>query len=273
MTVHTLLVKISHKLRKEIGCNFHFVELAAQYQLTDIKNEQFQTAQRNSTSNRIYCGRDILLPIVIDRVFKGAVVISDGITVNNRDLDVLERFVRGCVVKNISGDKSEPDFEPWYRYVDGVTDEENVIYLSQVKRQRERIMGTENLWRGGVVFVQAMEPESVQKVAVDIFRDQGSTGLVPWFALDPLNSVECIKDLGRITIFVTNISDLSESQQELIEKYLNEACEEDTPKFIIGAQKSLEVLMNEGQTRKGLLALMNTPQVRLNPSANSTYFH
>ena len=203
-----------------------------------------------------------MLPIIIDRVFKGIIVVADGTVVNHRDLDVIERFVREHVLENLKGNKSEPDFEAWYRYRDGETDEDNVIYLSQVKRQKEKAFGGYKLRHGGAVFVQAADTDSVQKVAVDMFREHGSTGLVPWFALDPeaITHVDHIIDLGRITIFVSDLADMSELQQELLESYLLQSETEDSPKFILGSQKSIEALLAESHIRSGLLGLLKTPR-------------
>lgn len=264
MTVHTLLAKVSHKLRREIGCSFHFLDAATKNDRSQEKNEQLELALRSHSSERIYSGKDILLPIFIDRDFKGVVVLTGGTLVNNRDLDAVERFVRDAVHKNLMGGRSEPDFEPWYQYRDGETDDTNVIYLSQVRRKKEKLQMEKAPALGGGVFVHASDPDAVQKVAVDMFREQGSAGLVPWYALDTelIVDIQSIKDLGRVTIFVSDLEKVSSKHQALMESYLAEVPTEDTPQFILGARKSLEVLVSESDVNQGLLMHLKVPKTQ-----------
>jgi hypothetical protein len=265
MTVHTLLAKISHKLRREIGCSFHFVDAAAKDEQPGLNAEHLEVAQGRTSSERIYSGKDILFPIFIERIFKGVIVLSGGTAVNNRDLDQVERFVRDSVCKNLCGLKSEPDFEPWFRYRDGETDEANVIYLSQVRRKKEMIQGQTGVPTGGALFVHATDPDAVQKVAVDMFRELGSSGLVPWYALDSelFKDTQSIRDLGRVTIFVADISQVSAQHQSLMESYLSEEPMENTPQFILGARKPLESLLTENAVNRDLLLHLKTPRSQI----------
>ena len=147
-------------------------------------------------------------------------------------------------------------------YIESLTVPENVIFLADVKqrrRQKLREFGLdhENLL-GRPVFVQSDREEDLQKIAVDIHRELGSVGFVPWFALDQtaLNSVDSLKELGPVTIFVSELEDLDVEQQILVEKLLVENVSETVPQFIFGSQKSLVELLSAKSVSEGLARIL-----------------
>lgn len=262
VTLFKALFEFSKIVEKQFACSLSFLRADRVDILPGEKRELMETAIRNPTASRIYSGRDVLIPVhrLDDLVYVG--VLENGFSISSEAVEGIVETINKIVSSFLAGDS-------WEKYVtqyeDGFSESgtSNVIYLTKVKKGR-MIPSKDNKKKsgefGGPVFVQTAKPENVQKIAVDFFREQKSLGLVPFSALDfsVLNTAETLHKLGRITIFIDDISSLSGEQQALVENYLGSPKSDDSPQLIIGATKTLDSMLNAREVSEGLARILQT---------------
>lgn len=263
MTVNKLVRKMSRLIEKEFGCSLNFIahEDGAIREASGEQEHQ-EIALRNIGAARIYSGADIIIPVRKGEMLIGSAVLVGGYNVRTVHVEKLEKILNDAFVKAYNGESLTDSVQQLESYIESLTVPENVIFLADVKqrrRQKLREFGLdhENLL-GRPVFVHSDREEDLQKIAVDIHRELGSVGFVPWFALDQssLNTVDSLKELGPVTIFVSELEDLDVEQQSLVEKLLNENHSETVPQFIFGSQKPLVDLLSAKSVSEGLARIL-----------------
>jgi hypothetical protein len=262
MAVQSLVRRMSRLIEKEFGCTVLFVGQNVFGVATAEQCEHLEIALRNQGAARIYSGADVVFPVKANEIVIGAAVLVGGFNVRSVHVDRLEKILNDAFSSAYTGGTLTNSVQELESYIESLTVPENVIFLADVKQKRRQHLREfgldhENLV-GRPVFVHASKEEELQKIAVDIHRELGSVGFVPWFALDQtsLNSVESLKELGPVTIFVSELEDLDSEQQQLVEKVLADNPHETVPQFIFGSQKTLMELMTSNGVTEGLAKIL-----------------
>ncbi len=253
---------MSRLIEKEFGCALTFTGHRGFESLPDQNPEHLEVVLRNHGVTRIYNGVDVIVPVKIGDHTIGAATLLGGFNVRTVHMEKLEKILNDAFTRAYNGLSLSESVEQLESYIESLTVPENVIFLADVKqkrRQKLRSLGfNHETLLGRPVFVHSDHEGDLQKIAVDIHREMGSTGFVPWFALDQsaLNSVESLRELGPVTIFVSELEDLDDEQQDLVEQLLNEDHNEKVPQFIFGSQKSLVELLTSNGVTQGLARIL-----------------
>lgn len=115
-------------------------------------------------------------------------------------------------------------------------------------------------------------PVAVDRVAVDLFN---KTDL--WFFVniedlhsDAFVSVQSIKELGRMCIFIRDLAVLSTDRQiRIAEAFNHEAMGADGPRLIAATNESLSELVASGRVLEHFARIFRTVEIKAGPSAGS----
>jgi hypothetical protein len=250
---------MSRLIEKEFGCSVSYLAMDG---VGEKYPEHLEIAFRNQGASRIYSGADVIIPIHRIDGMIGVAVLVGGFNVRSVHLEKLDKILSDAFLRAYNGEPVSESVQQLENYIESLTVPENVIFLSDVRQKRRRKLREFGLDHetllGRPVFVHSNRREDLQKIAVDIHREMGSVGFVPWFALDQasLNSVESLKELGPVTIFVSELEELDSEQQGLVEKLLNESSNAKIPQFIFGSQKTLVELLTSNTVSEGLARIL-----------------
>jgi len=253
---------MSRLIEKEFGCSLSFETYDGQESSEGENSPHLEVALRNMGAARIYSGADVIIPVRQDAELLGVAVLVGGFNVRSVHVEKLEKILNDAFSNAYSGSPHTDSVQQLECYIESLAVPENVIFLTDVKQKRReklREFGLDHqTLTGRPVFVHSNKTDDLQKIAVDIHRELGSIGFVPWYALDQtaLNSVESLRELGPVTIFVSELEDLLPEQQELVERLLSENHHEKIPQFIFGSNKTLMELLASSQVSEGLVRIL-----------------
>jgi hypothetical protein len=106
-----------------------------------------------------------------------------------------------------------------------------------------------------------------QRLAVDVHVRSGRVALLSPkdLAADALSSVQAIRELGSITLFIEDITKVSVEQQALLAEYLQGEVSEDTPVLLVCATGIIEDMIIDGKLNKDLSTNMMCVRIPWNP--------
>ena len=115
--------------------------------------------------------------------------------------------------------------------------------------------------------VVAKEGFPFQRLGIDVHVRSGRVAFLPVKDLvaGSLDSVEAIKDLGSITIFVENIASLPMQQQAQLASFLGSQPDEDLPIILACTTETIEDLLVDGKLDKELAKQLMTVRIPWNP--------
>ena len=256
MNIFEATTKVSKIAEQKYGCSVEFVYFNASTDQTDTYNTIFETIQRNIGAQFVIAQGGILVPVYVDGELFGSIVIRDGMNVdplNFEDLHVfLESTLKDFIVKKEklrrmkieeslikAHQNKNHNVVPLFKNDNG----EIVMSLSKSLSAKPE---NDHSWRSAL-FLTGGDYSQTRAIANEIHSLLNRNAFVPYSVLE-MNSPrfsENLPALGKISIFVPEILDLSQKETAEIFNFIKNLSHKDHPFFIISSQKSFDEISKE----------------------------
>jgi hypothetical protein len=250
MNIFEATTKVSKIAEQKYGCSVEFVYL--ENVNSDTKyNEIFETIQRNVGAQFVIAEGAFLVPVYVDGEIFGSIVIKDGMNVdplNFEDLHVfLDATLKDFIVKKekLRRIKIEESLLKASKLSNVIPlfkngNEDVVMSLSQKHMQNDQS------WKSAL-FLTGGDYTQTRSIANEIHSLLDRNAFVPYSVLEmnSPNFSENLPSLGRISIFIPEILDLSRQEAAEIFNFIKNQSHRDHPFFIISSQKSFDEILKE----------------------------
>lgn len=283
MNIFEATTKVSKIAEQKYGCSVEFIYYDKNN--SESNNEEyintFETIHRNAGAQFVIAQGAILVPVYIDGEIFGSIVVKDGMHVdplNFEDLHIFldstlkdfivkkERLRRIKIEESLIKAQETSNVIPLFKN----TNEEVVISLKNTSPANE----IDQAWKAAL-FLTGGDYSQTRAIAHDIHSLLNRNSFVPYSVLE-LNSPNfsnSLSQLGKITVFVPEILDLSETETAEIFKYIQQCTNRDKPFFIISSEKSFEDITNENLLDPELITTLRSFHLQFHGKSNLKDFY
>lgn len=257
MNIFEATTKVSKIAEQKFGCSVEFVYLGDQN-----KNEEksfdsiFETIQRNIGAQFVIAQGSILVPVYVDGEIFGSIVIKDGMNVDPLNFEDLHLFLDSTLkdfiikkekLRRIKIEESivKAQTNPTNNVIPLFKNAHDEVVISLTQREAA-LTENDHAWRSAL-FLTGGDYSQTRVIANEIHSLLNRNSFVPYSVLE-MNSPkfsENLPALGRISIFVPEILDLSHDETAEIFNFIRNHSNKDHPFFIISSQKSFEEITKD----------------------------
>lgn len=265
MNIFEATTKVSKIAEQKYGCSVEFVYFTSSTDHESIMNDEsysriFDTIQRNVGAQFVISQGAFLVPVYVDGEIFGSIVIKDGMNVdpvNFEDLHIfLDTTLKDFIIKKekLRRIKIEESLIKAYKNkVDSSNviplfknqNDDVVLSLSQSYTQK-KVDSDKQAWRSAL-FLTGGDYSQTRSIANEIHTLLNRNAFVPYSVLE-MNSPkfsENLPSLGRISIYIPEILDLSSFETAEIFNFIRNYSHKDNPFFIISSQRSFDEIQKE----------------------------
>lgn len=286
MNIFEATTKVSKIAEQKYGCSVEFVYYDKNsLQPSDEENTStFEVIHRNVGAQFVIAQGAILVPVYIDEEIFGSIIVKDGMHVDPLNFEDLHVFldttlkdfiikkeklrrikIEESIIKAQSQEKS--NVIPLFKN----SHDEVVLSLKNNSAQSGDI---DQAWKAAL-FLTGGDYSQTRAIAHDIHSLLNRNSFVPYSVLD-LNSPhfsESLSQLGRITVFVPEILDLSEAETNEIFSYIQNCSSRDKPFFIISSERSFEDIATEKLLAPDLTTTLRSFHLQFQGKSNLKDFY
>lgn len=242
MTLVTLSKKISQITLRHLGCSVEILDggtgALGGPSLASTETDHIRTALRNTKASRIYSGLDVIVPLCLEGNLQYIGVIKKGFQLKPEHVDTLTKAIRNIISAYHDDDNMLGHLDEYTFTLENSMKTKNVIDLSSFRRKKTG-EGASNFDASNFDasnLIVTSDLENAQRMAIQAFHKSNCSGLVSWNDLNQQSmlSIHDILELGQITIFVQDLSQMSPQHQDLIEEYFSMKPRPGTPRFVVG---------------------------------------
>lgn len=256
MNIFEATNKVSKIAEQKFGCVVEFVYYNNAHQSQDeTYNSIFEAIQRNIGAQFVIAQGSILVPVYVDNELFGSIVIKDGMNVDPLNFEDLHSFLETTL----------KDFIVKKEKLRRIKIEESIMKAHSIKMDNviplfknandEIIMSLsrktvandmDHSWRSAL-FLTGGDYSQTRAIANEIHSLLNRNAFIPYSVLE-MNSPrfsENLPALGKISIFVPEILDLSPAESKEIFNFIKNHSHRDHPFFIISSQRSFDEISKE----------------------------
>ncbi len=206
---------------------------------------------------------DLHVPIQVDSKFFATAVVESGASLQSIDQETVSQLIRLML---------EPEFLTWYTKqmthnskqvlnsdsnssVISIFEPFQLVELAQTVKSTPEIRKTseKSLSATNVICVQTPNPNLIPRIANEIHDVSKRWAFLKFsdVAIE-MKSVEDLRGLGSLTLWIEDILNLSPEQQSLIHQFISDASPAEEPLLIIGSASGIESLEEQKMIHLGL---------------------
>lgn len=104
-----------------------------------------------------------------------------------------------------------------------------------------------------LIFIRSAKPQTIHKTAVQIHEYSERWAMIPFKDIsDQIQAVEDLKQMGAVTLYISDITLLLSEEQKLLLNYINQKGSKDQPLLLIGTGLSNQEAMQSPLIERGL---------------------
>lgn len=270
MTIFEATQRVSNIVKSKFGCTVEFY-YAPKFDTDKVDpkaEDYFAALTRNFGAKFVICKGAILIPVFVETEIFGCVEIKGGDLLDPNLYDELHNFLdstlRDFIIKRELLRRLKIQESTLLNQKSG-----NVIPIFKKKESEQNKMfnfvGHRNEPLKSSLFISGNDYSRMRDLAVEIHDLMGRNSFVPYSILDFKRSfMEEMAELGNITIFIPEITDLPAYEIEDITNYLETNITPSCPFLIVSSQKSLEDLEREALIPEKLIEIFKRFRLELN---------
>lgn len=290
LNIYDATTKVSKIVEQKYGCSVEFLYLQNLKEnefdtsLDLIQNEEIQkiiqTISRNFGAQFIIAEGNILVPVYVDAEIFGTIIVKEGIHLDPRLFEDLHTFLdttlKDFIVKKeklrrikieesiLKAEKSHDNIVPLFK-----NQNPSSIYAYE---EEPRLNNGE--WRGAL-FLSGGDYSQTRTIALEIHSLLNRNSFLPFTVMEfqSPNLSKVLVDLGKITIFVPEILDLSEKEGLEIVRYVKEFAHREAPFIIISSQRPLKDLEKDSLLHPDLINCLKEFHLEFTTSSNLKNFY
>ncbi|MBL7544735.1 MAG: hypothetical protein JNL11_13040 [Bdellovibrionaceae bacterium] len=211
-------------------------------------------------SDFFFKNKDLVIPIFQDATYLGTAIVPDAKEIDDRNISSISTLVKMTLIPVFYSQYQtlqENNLKAAEASFDEAVDD---FGIRQVQHSAESRIVSHVIHLNGI-------KEIVFKVAHQIHEIDKRWAFLPYENVkNEFNSIEGIKSLGNITVFVENILALTLEEQQLICEYkaVSNMSSSNEPLFIIGSQDELAALSIHPGISSEMLIVMNEQTFEVN---------
>lgn len=260
MNIFDATVRVSKIMEQRYGCSveFHYYNQEAE---VGPKSSIFEIIERNFGAQFVIAQGQIVVPIYIDEKLFGSVVVKENSQINPDDFEEIQMFIDTTLKDFIIKKESLRRLKIEESCLNAVFNQTNVVpmirnkfslYFSDdtqdEKGDNQEFLTIENKGPfGQALFLTGGDYSQTREIAFDIHSLLKRNSFVPYSVLDFKSQLfsENLPGLGRVTIFIPEILDLSPKEREQVFEYIHNYASKKFPFLILSTQKSLSEIEAE----------------------------
>ncbi len=257
-------------MEQRYGCSveFHYYnqelvkrESAPSAQAAEPKSSVFEIIERNFGAQFVIAQGQIIIPIYIDDHLFGTVVVKENSQINPNDFEEIQLFIETTLKDFIIKKESLRRLKIEESCLSGVLNTQNVIplfrnnfssfLLEEPDSESEFTALEDNSRFRQALFLTGGDYTQTREIAFDIHSLLKRNSFVPYSVLDFSSQLfsDHLPGLGRVTIFIPEVLDLSEKEREQVFEYIHNYSSTKYPFLVLSSQKTIA----EIETEKNLL--------------------
>lgn len=217
---------------------------------------------------------DLHVPIQVDSKFFATAVVKSGAALETKDKETVSQLIRLML---------EPEFLTWYteQMIHNLKqshsqESEKIISIFEpfhlVESLDEKLAVTEpkglhdesKLTSTNVICVQTPNPNLIPRIANEIHSASKHWAFLKFSDIAAeMKSVEDIRVLGNLTLWIEDILQLSPEQQTLIHQFVSNSSPASEPLLVIGSSSSLESLEAQNMIHRGLVKILKVHRLEV----------
>ncbi|MCM2280241.1 MAG: hypothetical protein NDI61_00185 [Bdellovibrionaceae bacterium] len=275
-----LLVRLNQIFSSLVGSRLTYVPLAQIDVETWGADELAAIAGRASGAPPYLTdqqGRSIGFPVRDPQnALAGLAIVSEWRLADSRRVFDLADFAAALIERRLSGTNDQGEvLRRTEEHLQMQTMPKNVIPL-----RRNRLPQSEHLWpvppppkiNAPSLMIQVKPGFPVQQFASEVHSRTERWAFVAWTDLphDSLDSRETWKQLGAITLFIEDLTQLSLERQAQLAAFVRSLPSEETPLILAAIHEDPDVLEERGDLDAGLRAALTYARMPWNPQDNDS---
>ncbi|MES2769418.1 MAG: hypothetical protein V4596_09760 [Bdellovibrionota bacterium] len=292
MNIFEATTKVSKIAEQKYGCSVEFVYFGQNADHNDDSyNSVFETIQRNVGAQFVIAKGAILVPVYVDGEIFGSIVIKDGMNVDPLNFEDLHIFldttlkdfiikkeklrrikIEESIIKANKMKESSSNVIPLFKNMN----DDIVLSLTRSYEEKTTDIETKNdkVWRSAL-FLTGGDYTQTRAIAHDIHSLLNRNAFVPYSVLE-MNSPrfsENLPSLGRISIYIPEILDLSQNEAAEIFNFIKNLSSREHPFFIISSQKSFDEIQKEALLDPELISALKLFHLEFQGKSNLKDFY
>ncbi len=202
------------------------------------------TSQSCEKSEAIVSGNSLLMPFFYNSQHLLTAEIEDGAELNSEDREALTSMVHLVLDPVIIGwHLSHMNFTPDSFVQQSISG--SAITLKPL-----------SLSRTDTFILEGGRPQTMHKVAFELHDLKGNWSFLSWSQISSsVQTVQDLKDLGQVTVFIEDIGMLKDDELKLIEEFLELQLDE-SPLIIIGTMVPFKTLVESSALSERMIELL-----------------
>ena len=246
MNIFDATLRVSKMMEQKYGCSVEFYYYS-QIQNQEIDKAVFETIERNLGAQFVIAQGKILMPIYIDGDLFGSIVVKEGSQIHPENFEEVHLFLDTTLKDFIVKKESLRRLKIEEACLKAQISETNIVPILKNRMIADsKDFESESNYRSAL-FLTGGDYTNVREIALDIHSMLKRSSFVPYSVLDfnsPIFS-ENMPELGRITIFIPEILDLSKKEIQQIFEYIHNFSSQQNPFLIISSQRSVADIEKE----------------------------
>ncbi len=270
--------RLANMMKERFDTNITFTDFTSRLRVADVK--AVTAVQRNPMASFIATDKDMVLPIRTESQLYGFITLFDGIYLKEAQLEQIRQVTDLLLTESCLLEDKAQRMKVVEHHIKTFNSLEDIIDLrTKMKDQEINFINPEisipheNLDSVFPILIESHSIEDAQELAVEIHRTSNRTSFLTYesYIASELTSVEKIKSLGPITLFIPNLSEVPLDMQMTLESYLHFSSRTTHhPRIICAVQENPDELVKTGEFHAGLYEKIRMARVKLPPKGTSS---
>lgn len=270
--------RLSNLIKERFDAVITFTDFSSRLRVADAKT--IAVVQRNTHSNMIVMGMDIVLPIRSGTNLFGYVTIFNGLNLDQLSIDQIRDVTDLLLTESCALQEKSHKLKILEHYLTGQMSFQDVIDLkTRLESEEMKYINPEiailhdDMDSVFPILVESHSEDEAREFAVEIHRTSERSSFLTFepYLIHELIDLEKIKELGPITLFVPNIRKLPLDIQYTLAAYLRSPTRTTLhPRLIVAIQENPESLIAHGVFDKVLFEKLSAARLKLPPKGTSS---
>ena len=254
------LNRLSSLVFRQYGCDFDYQSI------TELTRDNLTILrQRLRSGLPVTAGDWVFFPVFVGDDLAGAARISSRENMTEEDINYLHQVIRMVLENSLNNIERLDILSQYEDHIatanerENQTEDTNLVYLSNY--QKNNFPLPNNVGKESLAFpfmIECKNEEDLYKMALEVHSQSRRFAFlnIEDLSSEAFKNVETLRKLGPITVFVSDLTQLTLEQQNCIVDHYTHMTDLDVPHFVCGTQMPLAQLISEHKVLPGLVKVL-----------------
>ncbi len=270
MDSERIVNRLSAIIENRFGCALRFFDVSS---IEKIKDSTLaQAISRNETAPFIVSGSDLVLPIRSGHGLLGAAVVLSGSALGSEEMDQVRQVVDLILGSYLVQSEKLDVLKSVQTLLETQLLPENVVSMAQSRPLFPFAEGTPVITstieedHGLPLLIEGQSASGLRDIALKVHNSSGRNAFLSldMVNIDHVNTVEGLGQMGRITLFIAEVGNLTMAQQNLFSEYVKQTRRyDDCPRLIFATELAVQELVEVRGISETFLKEISVARIQL----------